>query len=138
MRNMIGITAALVTAAALSGVASAQQEGGPPAGLYSEAQAERGAALYAENCAQCHQFDLAGGELAPALAGPAFTPRWTRKPLSELFDYMRTQMPLNSPGGLSGRQNADVLAFMLKKSGYPFGKADLPATSEALMKVKLP
>jgi mono/diheme cytochrome c family protein len=138
VRNTIRVTIAVITAAALAGIASAQQGGGPAAGLYSEAQAERGAALYAENCAQCHQFDLAGGELAPALAGPAFTLRWTGKPLSELFDYMRTQMPLNSPGGLSARQNADTLAFMLEKSGYASGKTDLPATSEALMKVKLP
>jgi S-disulfanyl-L-cysteine oxidoreductase SoxD len=137
---MMGVrAAAVITAvAALSGIGIAQQSGAPAEGFYSEAQAERGGALYAENCAQCHQFDLAGGELAPALAGPAFTLRWKGKPLSDLFDYMRTQMPLNSPGGLTARQNADMLAFMLKKSGYTAAKNDLPATSEALMKVRLP
>ena len=110
----------------------------PPPAMFSDAQAARGDRLYAENCAQCHRFDLAGGDLAPALVGPAFTLRWTGKPLSELFDYMRTQMPLNSPGGMSAQQNADMLAFLLKKSGYAAGKTDLPATSEALARVKLP
>ena len=51
---------------------------------------------------------------------------------------MRTQMPLNSPGGLSAQQNADMLAFLLKKSGYAAGKMDLPATSEKLAGVKVP
>src|SRR5262249_42311485 len=98
----------------------------------------RGAALYMENCAQCHRFDLTGGDQAPALVGPAFTVRWTAKPLSQLFDYMRVEMPLNSPGGLSPQQNADMLAFLLKKSGYAAGSVDLPASTERLSGVKLP
>ena len=131
--------AAVIAAAGMTGMAGAQQaKPAPAAALFSDAQAARGDALYAENCAQCHRFDLTGGDLAPALTGPAFTLRWAPKPLSELFDYMRTQMPLNSPGGMGAQQNADMLAFLLKKSGYAAGKTDLPATTEALSRVKLP
>ncbi len=105
--------------------------------LFTAVQARRGEALYMENCAQCHRFDLAGGKLAPPLAGMAFTSRWTVRPLSDLFDYMRTEMPLNSPGGLSAGQNADLLAFLLTKSGYAAGQAELPTSSEKLAGVTL-
>jgi mono/diheme cytochrome c family protein len=128
---MAGIVAASITMAA-------RQPKPTAAGVYTDAQATRGGALYAENCAPCHMPTLVGGELAPALTGPAFTARWTtERPLSDLFDYMRTQMPLNSPGGLHARHNADLLAFLLKKSGYPAGKADLPDTSAQLAGVKV-
>jgi mono/diheme cytochrome c family protein len=34
-------------------------------GIYNQAQAERGRALYAEQCASCHGSELTGGEMAP-------------------------------------------------------------------------
>jgi mono/diheme cytochrome c family protein len=105
--------------------------------IYSEAQAVRGELLYADNCSYCHLVDLSGGDLSPALTGAPFIVKWTSRPLSEVFDYMRTQMPLNSVGGLSGQQNADILAFLLKRAGLPAGTADLPAASAALRGVIL-
>jgi mono/diheme cytochrome c family protein len=118
---------------------SAQQPKAAPAmGVYSDAQAARGDAIYAENCAQCHTPTLEGGDLAPALTGPSFVARWTSgKPLSNLFDYMRAEMPLNSPGGLTAQQNADLLAFLLKKAGYPAGKTDLSNTISLLATVRV-
>lgn len=135
----LGPAGAATSVRAQKPATSAKPPAAPPAasGGYTEAQATRGAALYAENCGQCHSLDLAGGDLAPALTGPAFTVRWTSRPLSDVFDYMRTQMPLNSPGGLSAQQNADLLAFLLKKAGYTAGATDLPAASDKLAAVKL-
>jgi len=75
--------------------------------------------------------------IAPPLAGASFVARWSSKPLSELFDYMRTAMPLNSPGGLSSQQNADLLAFILKKSGYEAGTMALPDSSEKLTGLRI-
>jgi mono/diheme cytochrome c family protein len=105
--------------------------------LESPTPATRGAALYADNCSYCHLVDLSGGDLAPALTGPSFAARWTGKPLREVFDYTRTAMPLNSPGGLSLQQNADILAFLLQEAGFAPGPADLPARSEALTEVRV-
>jgi mono/diheme cytochrome c family protein len=36
-------------------------------GIYTEEQANRGGALYAQRCARCHAPDLTGSEIAPAL-----------------------------------------------------------------------
>ena len=118
-------------------VVSAQPPKSSWSGVYSDGQAKRGEALYVENCAACHTPDLTGGELAPPLTGPAFLARWNNKALGELFDYMRSAMPLNSPGGLDPQQNADILAFMLRKASYPVGQMDLPFQGGALNEIKL-
>ena len=81
--------------------------------------------------------DLSGGDLAPALAGPGFVARWGTRSLGELVDYMRSVMPLNSPGGLSAQQNADLLAFMLRRANYPPGAKELPASTKRWTRSRL-
>lgn len=140
LHALAGLTSAAMMTAVIAQPAAAQGRGknakaSPKPGVYTDAQAARGEALYADNCSYCHLVDLTGGELAPPLTGPPFVEKWTRRPLSHVFDYMRVSMPLNSPGGLSARQNADLLAFMLKRAGRPAGTAELPADSVALTSV---
>jgi mono/diheme cytochrome c family protein len=94
-------------------------------GVYSAEQAKRGEALYRQACGNCHGATLAGGVRAPAVGGPAFVPRWSNRPLSELLDYMQAQMPVNSPGGFTRHQNADILAYLLQKSGATEGTKDV-------------
>lgn len=106
------------------------------AGVYTEAQAKRGEALYSEFCAACHGADLTGGEMAPALASPEFSSNWNDLSLGDLFERMRISMPQNSPGSLSRQQNADILAFMLSKASVPAGATELPGETEALKGIK--
>jgi quinoprotein glucose dehydrogenase len=101
-------------------------------GVYSAAQADRGETLYASNCAPCHNWDLTGTEIAPALTGPSFGGRWTGKSLAQLFDYTQALMPQNSPGGLSRQQNADILAFMFRSGNAPPGQTELPIEPDRL------
>src|SRR4051812_42099453 len=82
------IITAIAAAVALSGTMLAAQKpaakgAAAPAkpGIYSDAQAQRGEALYADNCSYCHLVDLSGGDLAPALTGPPFTGKWSMKPV---------------------------------------------------------
>ena len=42
-----------------------------PVSTYTTAEATRGAAVYTDNCAECHGSDLSDGS-APALIGPKF------------------------------------------------------------------
>lgn len=46
-----------------------QGNGQTPAGIFTEAQAERGAEFYAARCASRHRPDLGGDAHSPALAG---------------------------------------------------------------------
>ena len=99
-------------------------------GVYSEAQAARGEALYAEYCQACHGPQLTGTEFGPGITGAEFTARWRTRPARDLFDLIRTTMPVNSPGGLSLEQNADLVAFLLKRAGIAAGTSDFPARAD--------
>ena len=78
---MVVLAAAVLVGARQSNETLSAQQKSQWEGVYSEAQAKRGEALYVRSCATCHGTDLKGGERAPALAGPAFSGRWVERPL---------------------------------------------------------
>src|SRR5262245_47390022 len=69
-------------------------------GVYTEAQAMRGDALYQKQCGSCHGAEMKAGAGAPSLAGPEFTFGWDKKPVGELFDFAKANMPPGQAGGL--------------------------------------
>jgi mono/diheme cytochrome c family protein len=131
--------------AAPTGGASAAPAGGATAmqgpktqwdGVYTDAQAKRGAALYTQHCEPCHGSSLEGSDLAPPLTGGPFDSHWNDMALFELFERMRTSMPANAPGSLSPQENVDVLAHLLATSKFPTGSAELAATPDARGAIK--
>ena len=101
-------------------------------GVYSVPQAARGADSFAQNCALCHGASLGGVGEAPALLGAQFIADFNGLTVGDLFERIRTTMPLNNPGGLSRDQYADILAFLLKSNGFPPGPRELYRRSEYL------
>ena len=106
-------------------------------GVYSDEQANRGKALYAQECASCHGSELTGGEMAPPLAGGEFLAGWDGLTIGNLFERIRISMPQNAPGSLSGQQNADILAYVLSVSKFPAGAAEMPKEAGILKQIKL-
>jgi S-disulfanyl-L-cysteine oxidoreductase SoxD len=106
-------------------------------GVYTEAQARRGEALYAERCASCHAPDLSGIDQAPALTGGDFTTDWNDLSVNDLFERVRISMPADKPGTLERQQVADVVAFILQKNTLPSGQTELPTDADALKGIKL-
>jgi cytochrome c len=104
-------------------------------GVYSREQAERGEKLYRQECGRCHGDDLAGVESAPALTGSSFAATWEGLPLSDMLERMRVSMPQDKPGSLSRTQNADILAHLLKASGFPPGEKPLEGQSAVLSQI---
>ena len=105
-------------------------------GVYTEAQATRGKALYAQECASCHGGELTGGEMAPPLAGGEFMAGWDGLTIGDLFERVRISMPQNAPGSLSGQQNADILAFMFSANKFPAGAEEMPKEAGILKQIK--
>jgi mono/diheme cytochrome c family protein len=101
-------------------------------GVYSEAQAKRGEALYAEKCASCHAPDLSGLDQAPALVGADFNTNWNDLSINDFFERIRISMPADNPGSLSREQVADLVAFTLAKGNFPAGTSDLGAQADVL------
>jgi S-disulfanyl-L-cysteine oxidoreductase SoxD len=106
-------------------------------GVYTEAQAKRGQALYSQNCSRCHGATLTEGEEAPALAGGTFLANWGGLTVGDLFERMRTTMPQDDPGKLSSQQYADILAFVLSGNEFPAGKTEVGTHAEMLKMIQI-
>jgi len=106
-------------------------------GVYTSEQAQRGAALYANNCASCHVSALGGGESAPPLTGGEFSSNWYGLTVGDLFERIRISMPADRPGKLTREQDADILAYMLSVSECPPGKVELERQTEALKQIRM-
>lgn len=93
-------------------------------GVYTEAQAQRGMEQYLQHCSICHSVSLQGNNESPPLVG-RFMPNWGGSPLSDLYDYISTAMPLDRPGSLSAATYTDIVAYLLKANGFPGGQTEL-------------
>jgi mono/diheme cytochrome c family protein len=127
---------AVVTAALISTVVGAQAGRTAKDGVYTEAQASRGSAIYKEQCASCHGPSL-GGSLAPPLAGDSFASTWGG-PLLDIVNKIQNTMPANDFGKLTRPQATDLVAYVLQVNKFPAGRADLPADDAALKGITLP
>ena len=106
-------------------------------GIYTEAQAERGAEDYAARCASCHSIDLRGNSNSPSLIGLSFMFIWEGRSLGELFNKMSEEMPTENPGSLTQQSYAAILAYILKSNEFPSGNTDLASNAEALAGIQI-
>ena len=106
-------------------------------GVYTDAQAARGQAIYQKQCASCHGDKLQGLQ-GPPLVADAFLSHWHTQPLSDLAGKIRNTMPAGATGTLTPQQSVDLVAFILKTGGFPAGKTDLAADEAVLGKISWP
>jgi S-disulfanyl-L-cysteine oxidoreductase SoxD len=95
-------------------------------GVYTEAQAARGAAVYDAECSGCHRVDL-GGATGPPLKEQRFARNFAGKDLKTLFTKIATTMPRNAPASLGDNVYLDLVAHLLKENGFPAGPQELAA-----------
>ena len=139
MKSILAVALVVIAGAVCGSIAraAAPQNGRTTwSGIFTDAQARRGQALYEEQCASCHGPDLAGADQAPALVGAEFNAGWNDLALSDLFERIRISMPADKPGTLKPEQVADVLAFVLSKGGFPASETELPAQTDTLKDMK--
>jgi hypothetical protein len=92
--------------------------------------------VYADKCESCHDAQLTGGQMAPALVGDDFLADFNGLTVGDLFDRTSLSMPQNAPGSLSGAQNADILAFVLQANKFPTGQSELATDATILKGIK--
>jgi alcohol dehydrogenase (cytochrome c) len=121
---------ALLAAIAIgASVAIAQVTGG----TYTRQQAEAGRAAYGDQCAACHQPDLAGATDAPALAGKSFLNAWGKRPVSALYSKIHASMPYGRGGSLDDATYASIVSYILQMNGVPAGNTPLDPASPTLL-----
>jgi len=106
-------------------------------GVYTDAQAARGQAIYQKQCVSCHGAKLEGLQ-GPPLIADVFVSHWHTQPLSDLAGKIRNTMPAGATGTLTPQQSVDLVAFILKSGGFPAGKTDLAADEATLGKITWP
>lgn len=119
---------ATLAAAALYGITALGQQSTKTVldGVYTEAQAHRGEATYAEFCAHCHGENLDGVGAAPMLYSSRFLDRWREDSLHTLYDYTATNMPLDAGAAkLKDAQYLDLVAYLLYVNELPAGSTEL-------------
>ncbi len=94
-------------------------------GVYSPAQAARGARLFDSICTNCH-------EITEFTAAGAYLEDVEGQPLWETFEYISAEMPEDDPGSLQPVDYADVLAYIFSVYGMPSGATDLPLDQSLL------
>ncbi len=124
------LTSALVT--------SLMAQAPPPiwAGVYTTAQAERGASVIRSHCSECHHEDLSGGE-GPALIGPSFMVKWEMQSVERLFHKIRDTMPEVGNTDVTDAQKLDTVAYILQQNGFPAGTIELSDTKDALAAIRM-
>jgi quinoprotein glucose dehydrogenase len=106
-------------------------------GVFTSAQADRGKALFAANCAKCHGDSLQGEDQAPQLAGSNFMSNWNGENVGDLVDRIHTSMPADNPGSLSLASATDLAAFILSSNSIPAGTTELPHDQQLLGQVRI-
>jgi polar amino acid transport system substrate-binding protein len=115
-----------------------EREGSLP-GLYTLAQAEQGAQVFANKCVSCHGANMQG-VAAPSVAGNDFLETAKRNGWTlEIIRYLVfTMMPFNTASSLSPSEHAAVMAYLLASNCYPAGNKPFPTgDSPSLAKIKL-
>lgn len=98
-------------------------------GVYTADEASEGRDLYMGFCAGCHA--------AVSHTGPEFRRKWAGQPLSELFGFMRINMPKNDPGSLDEYQYQVLLAYILQMNKMPAGTTPLSPDYDVLAKIRI-
>ena len=105
-------------------------------GIFTEEQADRGKANFAQSCTRCHGQDLAG-LTAPSLNGNRFITAWENENLYKLFVKIRDTMPPNFGTILTDESKLDVMTFLLRTNGYPTGAEELKVDPETLENIQI-
>jgi mono/diheme cytochrome c family protein len=99
-------------------------------GVFTSAQAERGARVFESICTNCH-------EIVEFTAAGAYLDDVEGKPLWETFEFVSSEMPEDDPGSLRPEEYAAVLAYIFSVYGLPSGDVELAVDQESLAAITI-
>ena len=94
-------------------------------GVYTADQADKGKALFQENCSKCHGVTLDGNDEIPALASAHLMVDFDGQTVGDLVQRIQTTMPMDNPGSLNAQTVADIASFILKSNNMPAGSTEI-------------
>lgn len=100
-----------------------------PAGLFSQAQANRGRDSFRSMCTECHT--------AGEFSDQTFKVKWSRRSVGDLYEFIHTAMPDDAPGILTEAQAIDLTTYILEMNGFEPGSRQMQADQAALDEISL-
>ena len=133
-RSLIAIGLGLsLVAATLTAPVGAQHRRSIWEGAYTDAQADRGFALYKTKCTMCHGPALGGAiDGGPPLRGKEFFVRWDGTALDDMVNQIAELMPAENPNTLKRQEYVDIITFFFRSNGVPAGAKELAADDTTL------
>jgi S-disulfanyl-L-cysteine oxidoreductase SoxD len=101
-------------------------------GVYTNEQADRGAAAFGASCGNCHTLESQGNR---PLSGQKFWDSYTLKTVGDLFTFIQKNMPNGRAGTLSDNTYADLTALVLRSNGLPAGAIELVPSAVAAVPI---
>lgn len=101
------------------------------------AQVAQGQDRYNKRCGTCHGRNLGGGATAPALIGSTFIQHWGNATAADLFDRIRSSMPLGEPATLDRNSYLSIVAYLLHANNVDTGVREISDDPSALRLMKL-
>jgi mono/diheme cytochrome c family protein len=110
---------------------SAQANGGAEkeGSAISAVQAKRGENTFKQSCSSCH--------VAGQFTAAQYVSAWNERPIFELFEQLRSNMPQDNPGALSRQEYLDVVLYLYKLNGAAQGEKELPPDDEVMKKTRI-
>lgn len=96
---------------------------------FTAAQAENGANLYAQFCAECHGLSLKGSAHGSELAGPNFIRKWGNRSTGKLVSVSIETMTVGNADSLDLEAIVAIIAHVLKMNDAATGDEELEAES---------
>jgi mono/diheme cytochrome c family protein len=135
-RSMLRAMCVLFLGSLTSAVIAAQtaKPTGPTVwdGVFTDAQADRAAAIFSQNCERCHTLSAQGTR---PLSGEKFWEGYTQKTVGDLLNFVKTNMPNGQGGSLPAPTYNDLVALILKSNGFPAGKSEVTPESVANVQI---
>ncbi|TDI48309.1 MAG: hypothetical protein E2P02_00870 [Acidobacteria bacterium] len=131
MKRLFCFLSVLAVIVAAAQVLTAQD--GPTsvqAGVYTDAQAERGEKFFGEACMVCHQPE--------EFSDGGYLEGWSGQNVNDFVEFVRSTMPEDNPGRLKRREYIDIIAYFFKLNGLPTGETELDRKSLRQIKIEGP
>ena len=119
----------VVSAPLMAQTPAAPEKSAATHGVYTEAQATDGEAVYKKTCASCHELSFHTGN--------EFKANWFTRTVWDLFKLIKTTMPEDNIGGLTDDEYARVTAYIFKLNGFPTSVDSLKADSLEMKKIRI-
>jgi mono/diheme cytochrome c family protein len=126
-RILLGIALLFFAAPALLSAQTTSTS--PDTGTISPVQAKRGENTFKQSCSSCHSV----GQFTSA----QYVNAWNGRPVFELFEQLRNNMPQDNPGGLSRQEYIDVVLYLFHLNGAAQGEKELPPDDQAMKSTRI-